>query len=75
LATIARGRKIKSGIKILDLTLDEINALAEECKEQIYFTSSTHLGDGFSSSRHIHYALKRFYIRLINLQKVMEETK
>ena len=75
LAAIARGKKMKSGIKILDLTLDEVKALAKECNEQIYFTSSTHLDDGFSSSRNIHYALRRLHRRLIKLQKAMEETK
>jgi hypothetical protein len=71
LAAIRRGEKRKHGIKISDLTLAEVTALAEECKEQIYFTSSTHLGDGFSYTRHIHYSLKRLYERLINLQKEM----
>lgn len=75
LAAIARGEKRKHGIKISDLTLEEVKALAEECNEQIYFTSSTHLDDGFSSTRHIHYALKRLHNRLTNLQKAMGETK
>ncbi len=66
---------MKSGIKILDLTLDEVKALAEECNWQIYFTSATHLEDGFSSARNIHYALRRLHRRLIRLQKAIEETK
>ena len=73
LAAIRRGEKRKHGIKISDLTLEEVKALAEECNWQIYFTSSTHLDGGeFSSTRHIHYALKRLHVRLINLQKEME---
>jgi len=75
LAAIARGEKIKSGIKISDLTFDEVKALAMDCQWQVYFTSPAHLEDGFSSSRNIHYGLKRLYERLINLQKVLEETK
>jgi hypothetical protein len=72
LAAIARGEKRKHGIKISDLTLEEVKALADECNEQIYFTSQQHLDDGFSYTRHIHYSLKRLYERLINLQKEMD---
>lgn len=75
LAAIARGKKIKSGIKILDLTLDEVKALAMDCQWQIYFTSPAHLEDGFGSARNIHYALRRFHRRLIRLQKAIEETQ
>jgi hypothetical protein len=75
LAAIARGEKIKSGIKISDLTFDEVKALAKDCEWQVHFTSPAHLQEDFKYARNIHYGLKRLYERLINLQKVLEETK
>jgi hypothetical protein len=75
LAAIARGQKIKSGIKVSDLTLDEVKALAQECADQVYFSGATHLQEDFKYHYNIHYSLKRFYERLIKLQNQMEETK
>ena len=72
LAAIARGEKRKHGIKISDLTLDEVKGLVYDCEWQMYFTSPAHLQEDFKYTRHIHYALKRLYVRLINLQKEME---
>lgn len=40
IAALDRGQQMKSGIKIVDITLDEINAFIAVCKEYIKITNS-----------------------------------
>ena len=72
LATIARGEKLKSGIKVSNLTIEEVRALAKDCEWQVYFTSVTHLQDDYKYHYSIHYSLKRLLEKLQRLQKELE---
>lgn len=74
LAAFARGKKRKSGIKIYDLTLEEVKAIAEDCNWQVYFSGPRHLQEDFKHHYNLHYSLKRFARRLATLQKEMEES-
>jgi hypothetical protein len=77
LAAIARGEKMKSGVKVFEPTLDEINALIDECRWCVYFTSRDHLDDPYDvkCARPIHYSHKRFLEKLLAFKGQMEETK
>ena len=72
LSAIARGEKLKSGIKVSNPTIEEIRALVDDCKWQVYFTSAEHLQEDYKYHYSIHYSLKRMYEKLQRLQKELE---
>jgi hypothetical protein len=60
-----RGASMKSGIKIQDVTIIELDALIAECKDMISFSSPSALEDEFHANRNYHYGLKRFMKKLL----------
>jgi len=74
IAALDRGHQIKSGIKIVDITLDEINAFIEVCKEYIRFTNSWAMGDReeAEAAQPVNRAMKRLLDRLQALKSPIE---
>jgi hypothetical protein len=72
LSAIARGEKLKSGIKVSNPTIEEVRALVDDCKWQVYFTSAEHLQEDYKYHYSIHYSLKRMFEKLKQLQTELE---
>ena len=72
LSAIARGEKLKSGIKVSNPTIEEVRALVDDCKWQVYFTSVEHLQEDYKYTRNIHYSLRRLFEKLKQLQTELE---
>ncbi len=65
LAAIRRGQEMKSGVKISDLTVEELDALINECTDQIYFHSPSHVdSDEFHGFKNAYYGMKRLLTKL-----------
>ncbi len=72
LAAIRRGQEMKSGVKVFDLTADELDALISECKDQIYFVSPSHVdSDEFHGFRNAYYGMKRLLVKLEQAKAAM----
>ena len=71
IAALDRGQQMKSGIKILDITLDEINAFIEVCKEYIRFTNSWSMGDRdeAEAAQPVNCAMKRLLKKLQTIEE------
>jgi len=75
LSAIARGEKLKSGIKVSNLTIEEVSELLKDCEWQVYFTSAAHLQDDYKYHYSIHYSLKRLLEKLKQLEKELGVTQ
>jgi hypothetical protein len=65
IGALERGEKMKSGIKILDPTKQEIECLLSECKQQLFFVSPGFVdSDEFSGFRNAYYGIKRLIKKL-----------
>jgi hypothetical protein len=65
LGAIRRGQEMKSGVKIFDLTDDELDALISECKDQVYFVSPSHVdSDEFHAFLNSYHGMKRLLTKL-----------
>ena len=65
LAAIRRGQKMKSGVKVSDLTERELDALISECRDQICFVSPSSIdSDEFHGFRNTYYGMKRLLVKL-----------
>lgn len=65
LGAIRRGQEMKSGVKIFDLTTDELDALINECRDQVYFVSPSHVdSDEFHAFLNSYHGMKRLLTKL-----------
>lgn len=65
LAAIRRGQQMKNGVKIFDITTDELDALISECKDQVYFVSPSHIdSDEFHAFLNSYHGMKRLLTKL-----------
>ena len=67
IAALNRGQQMKNGVKINDITLDEINAFIDVCKEYVKFTNSWSMGDRdeAQAAQPVNRAMKRLLKNLI----------
>ena len=74
ITALDRGQRMKSGIKIVDITLGEISAFIEVCKEYIRCTNSWSMGDRdeAEAAQPVNRAMKRL---LKKLQTTEEDLK
>ena len=71
IAALERGKKMKSGIKILNPTKQEIECFLSESKEQLFFVSLGFVdSDEFSGFRNAYYGIKRL---IRKLEQTLEE--
>ena len=65
LGAMRRGQEMKSGVKIFDLTDEELDALISECKDQVYFVSPSHVdSDEFHAFLNSYHGMKRLLTKL-----------
>jgi hypothetical protein len=65
LDAIRRGHEMKSGVKVFDLTENELDAFINECKDQIHFVSPSHIdSDEWHGFRNAYYGMKRLLVKL-----------
>ena len=74
ITALDHGQQMKSGIKIVDITTDEINAFIEVCKEYIRCTNSWSMGDRdeAEAAQPVNRAMKRLLKKLQTFQPAME---
>ena len=71
IGALDRGKKMKSGIKILNPTKQEIECFLSECKEQLFFVSPGFVdSDEFSGFRNTYYGIRRL---IRKLEQTLEE--
>ncbi len=74
ITALNRGQQMKSGIKIVDLMPDEINAFIEVCKEYIRITNSWAMGDRdeAEAAQPVNRAMKRLLNKLQTFKTTVE---
>lgn len=75
ITALNRGHQMKSGIKIVDLTLDEIDAFIAVCKEYIKITNSWAMGDKdeAEAAQPVNRAMRRLLNKLQTLKPTKED--
>ena len=74
ITALDRGQQMKSGIKIVDITLDEINAFIGVCEEYIKITNSWLFEDKEEAEQKqtVNRAMKRIVKKLQTLNSMMK---
>ena len=75
ITALNRGQQMKSGIKIVDVTLDEIDAFIAVCKEYIKITNSWLFDakEDAQAAQPVNRAMKRLLEKLLTFKPTVED--